>query len=55
VRTLSKFGNTREINISAARGHTLFLNTPWTEHDCGEVCHRRHSSLAKNTFQQIVN
>ena len=26
MRTLSKFCNTREINISVTRGHTLFLN-----------------------------
>ena len=35
------------ITLSVTIGHTLFLNAPWTEHDCGEMCFRRNSSLVK--------
>jgi lactate/malate dehydrogenase, alpha/beta C-terminal domain len=31
------------ITLPATKGHTFFLNTPWTEHDPREVCFRYHS------------
>ena len=35
------------ITLSATKGHTLFLNAPWTEHDCRAMCFRCNSPLTK--------
>ena len=56
VRTPSKFCNiSAEISISATKGHTSFLNAPWTEHDCLEVCFRCNSHLVRNTLAKVGN
>jgi hypothetical protein len=39
------------ITLSATKGHTLFLNTPWREHDCLEVCFRRNSPFVKISYE----
>jgi hypothetical protein len=39
------------ITLFATKGRTLFLNTPWTEHDFGEVCLRRNSPLVKIPYE----
>jgi hypothetical protein len=39
------------ITLSATKGHTLFLNAPWTEHDCREACFIRHSHSSYNTLR----
>jgi hypothetical protein len=36
-----------EITLCARKGHTLFLNAPWIEHDCREACFRCDSLLVK--------
>jgi hypothetical protein len=39
------------ITLSATKGHTLFLNTPWTEHDCSEPWFRRNSSFINIPYE----
>jgi hypothetical protein len=36
------------ITLSATKGHTLLLNAPWTEHDCGEVCFKEYLTKVGN-------
>ena len=41
------------ITRSATKGHTLFLNMPWTEHDCREACFRCNNTiLSRNTLRK---
>jgi hypothetical protein len=43
------------ITLSATKGHTLFLNAPWTEHDCGEVRFRCNSSSVKYLYESAID
>ena len=39
------------ITLSATKGHTLFLNAPWTEHVCRSVCFTCNSPLLKRPYE----
>src|SRR4029077_11850196 len=39
------------ITLSATKGHTLFLNAPWTEHDCRGTCFRCNSPLVTIPYE----